>query len=199
VIELGEGENTNNFPALHVDFILTVTSASLAVLASFFLLDALRRMNKSFKENHKISSDKFAMFLLHILAVFISQIGLVVLVIFLQIEVNEGGKHAANVSDTLKLILSFSLCLAQCLFVYLLIRFQKPIELTDRKSNLSESETSKSLNRNQSVESSSKEDLLASYSSVHSAATGREQGMVALLMRTKTETMESRSSSMSIN
>lgn len=83
--------------------------------------------------------------------------------------------------------------------MYLLIRFQKPIELTDRKSNLSESETSKSLNRNQSVESSSKEDLLASYSSVHSAATGREQGMVALLMRTKTETMESRSSSMSIN
>ena len=92
VIELGEGENTNNFPAFHIDFILTVTSASLAVLASFFLLDALRRMNKSFKENHKISSDKFAMFLLHILAVFISQIGLVVLVIFLQIEVtNEGG------------------------------------------------------------------------------------------------------------
>ena len=92
MIELGEGENTNNFPALHVDFILTVTSASLAVLASFFLLDALRRMNKSFKENHKISSDKFAMFLLHILAVFISQIGLVVLVVFLKIEVtNEGG------------------------------------------------------------------------------------------------------------
>lgn len=134
VIKLAD-KSKNDFPVLHTEFRLTASSACLAVLASFFLIDALRRMNKSFKENHTFSSNKFAMFL-HILAIFISQAGLVVLIFFLQIEVTAGktDEKARNIADTLKMVLSITLCTAQLIFVFLLVRIQKPFELqTDEK------------------------------------------------------------------
>lgn len=105
---------------LHIEFILTISSVVLAIIAGLFLADALRRMQNSFKENHTFSTHKPAMFL-HMIAVVVCQAALVVLLILINIEIKNS--KATLGPDILKFLLCLTLCVSQLIFVYLLIQF----------------------------------------------------------------------------
>lgn len=125
IIELAQDDNTDMNKAilmknLNIEFILTLSSVVLAFIAGLFLADALRRMQKSFNENHTFSTHKPAMFL-HMMAVVVCQAVIVILLILINIEIKKAKESLGP--DILKFLLCLTLCVSQLIFVYLLIQF----------------------------------------------------------------------------
>jgi hypothetical protein len=103
-------------------------SVGLAIVAGLFLVDAIRRLRLSFRENHYFSENRNKMWL-HVMAILVQQIALFVLIYF----VGESLKYPSHYNvmvNLLRLSVTLVLAISQAIFIYLLIQFTKPIERT---------------------------------------------------------------------
>lgn len=98
---------------------------SLAIFSGLFLIDAMRRLQRSFEQNHTFRESRCKM-ILHILSLFVSQ---VLLITFTIVE-NNAVNHAnttQKATDKLDMAYALTTTLSQALFIYLLLQFSRPI------------------------------------------------------------------------
>lgn len=107
----------------------SIFSISLAIISGFFLIDAMRRLQKSFKQNHSFTENRCKM-IAHVFALFISQVCLICIII---VEQQIADSHVSRDKEVSYLRITFNLILplSQAVFIYLLVQFTKPVSFAE--------------------------------------------------------------------